>query len=345
MRKQTLPWDHIVHQNYYSSGREGLLHLIQHREQRAQQLRVLLPAYAPEGIVDPFIKSDWDIKFYKVDDELQPDIPHIRNLIRGYDYDMCVAIHFFHTRARLDELKLITDENSILLIEDFSHSITNSFILVGDIGLGSLTKTLDLADGALLISRTPQHLPNLNKSNRSNWLFLIATHTCFLMASISFNGFKVTRVLNTLFQVFFKPYDRLMEKYHEINKISIISKYLLPRQNFEKISKQQQNNNKIYQTILHNYTVPTEYVQSVDFGFMILTPHRNRLREALAKLDVETTVLTNRWDYRFMMDEHSVIESAKYILDNHIILPNRDIGSHTVTKLAHQILQILKNME
>ena len=46
-----------------------------------------------------------------------------------------------------------------------------------------------------------------------------------------------------------------------------------------------------------------------------------------------------------MMDEHSVIESAKYILDNHIILPNRDIGSHTVTKLAHQILQILKNME
>jgi hypothetical protein len=75
-----------------------------------------------------------------------------------------------------------------------------------------------------------------------------------------------------------------MATFQRINKISIISRYLLSRQNFKGISRQQWLDNQIYAKIFDDYTVPSDNTQSVDFGFVVFTSNCNKLQEALESL-------------------------------------------------------------
>ncbi|MBD3422680.1 MAG: hypothetical protein GF398_21405 [Chitinivibrionales bacterium] len=143
-------------QFFYPTLRQGLYQYFKDESYRS----ILLPDYCPQGLFDPFKRLGYDIYFYHVDLSLSLNKEELAETIERTKPDIFVYIHYFglymkHNVALLKELL----PESTLFIEDFAHTLpTSTTVYTGDLCLFSFTKSLGVAQGALLWFNNEKYL-------------------------------------------------------------------------------------------------------------------------------------------------------------------------------------------
>ncbi len=141
-----------------ATGRSAFLHLIK-RLPRQHAKTVLLPCYVAEGVIKPFLKSEFTILFYRLRADLTPIAADIAELLdQTSDFAVVVLVHFFGFPARSVELDAVLKCHCPIVVEDFAHAPfarTASGQPAAEntqVALFSLNKFLPVTDGAILCS-------------------------------------------------------------------------------------------------------------------------------------------------------------------------------------------------
>lgn len=131
-----------------ATGRSCIAHLIKVLKPPV----VLMPSYVPEGIIVPFQRADIPIKFYRLNNGLEPDEVHL--LGEMSPGALVIIIHYFGYFVRTDRIRKIVDNFNGVLFEDCAHALTGAAAQAtnADIALWSLNKFLPVPDGAILRS-------------------------------------------------------------------------------------------------------------------------------------------------------------------------------------------------
>lgn len=124
---------------------------------RPEATNVVLPAYLPPGIVEPFREAGLEPRFYGCNRELRPDMSRIGELLDA-DTLAAMVVHYFGQPQSRDDIRAITDrcaEHGAYTIDDNAHSSLSTLDgrllgTFGDIGITSLRKLLAIPNGAAL---------------------------------------------------------------------------------------------------------------------------------------------------------------------------------------------------
>lgn len=138
---------------YTHKGRCGLGLLCKHWQLKAGD-EILVPAYNCGSEIDPFLKYDLYVKFYRVDRKANIDVSDIKQRITNRTKVIYVT-HYFGWPQTLRGLSEICSENNIYLVEDCALSLFSSpsddpIGFLGDAAIYSLPKTLPVPDGGVL---------------------------------------------------------------------------------------------------------------------------------------------------------------------------------------------------
>lgn len=126
-------------------------------DRRSAATNVVLPAYLPYGIVEPFREAGLEPRFYGCDRALRPDVDQIEELLDA-DSLAVMFVHYFGQSQPREEIATIRElcaEYDAYTIDDNAHSALSTLDgqllgTFGDIGITSLRKTLPIPNGAAL---------------------------------------------------------------------------------------------------------------------------------------------------------------------------------------------------
>lgn len=143
LRSSQRNWTSELHT---ATGRSAIAHLINILKPRT----VMMPAYVPEGVRDPFLRAGVQIKYYKLRDDLRPDLDHVLKMITKEC--IFVLIHYFGYLTETGALREIVSGVGGTLFEDCAQAL---FAKAddADVALWSYNKFLPVVDGAVLKSR------------------------------------------------------------------------------------------------------------------------------------------------------------------------------------------------
>lgn len=135
--------------------------------QQGRTNTVLLPAYHCPALVEPFLWSGYQVKFYPVKTDLTVDLTLFQSLLTP-DVTHCLLVRFFGFKQNIEQLIALGSAANKVIIEDCAHAL-NDFIT----GLQqpdpriaaritSINKMLPTIDGGLLYMHDqptlqPQH--------------------------------------------------------------------------------------------------------------------------------------------------------------------------------------------
>lgn len=118
---------------------------------------VVLPAYLPYGIVEPFREAGLEPRFYGCDRTLRPDTIRISELLDTASLAVMFVQYFGQPQSREDiaTIRELSVEHNAYVIDDNAHSALSTLDgqllgTFGDIGITSLRKTLPIPNGAAL---------------------------------------------------------------------------------------------------------------------------------------------------------------------------------------------------
>jgi dTDP-4-amino-4,6-dideoxygalactose transaminase len=118
--------------------------------------RILVPAYACGSEVDALAKAGLVLDFFRLLPDLRADIDHIEELARR-PFRAIYLTHYFGFPQQASTILALARRHGAFLIEDNALGLysadENGWPLggVGDIGIFSLTKTLPVPDGGVLV--------------------------------------------------------------------------------------------------------------------------------------------------------------------------------------------------
>ncbi|RKD97337.1 DegT/DnrJ/EryC1/StrS family aminotransferase [Halopiger aswanensis] len=138
---------------YYGSGkvalRDGLAGLVESGQ------NVLIPAYLPDAVAEPFRDLDLEPRYYRVRPSFAPDFADLEARIDDETAAVMSVNYFGFPQPGLEEVAALVDERGCYHIDDNAHapiSVANGRLLGtdGDIGVTSLWKLLPIPNGAVL---------------------------------------------------------------------------------------------------------------------------------------------------------------------------------------------------
>ncbi|WP_306058965.1 DegT/DnrJ/EryC1/StrS family aminotransferase [Natronococcus wangiae] len=138
---------------YYGSGKAALRDGLASIAEPGQN--VLVPAYLPDAVVEPFCELGLEPRRYRIKETLAPDLADVERRIDADTVAVMSVNYFGFPQPGLDELTALIDEHGCYHIDDNAHaplSVVDGTLLGtrGDLGITSLRKLLPIPDGALL---------------------------------------------------------------------------------------------------------------------------------------------------------------------------------------------------
>lgn len=158
--------------NFYqfNAAREALAEII---NILGADKKILIPAFIGysvregSGIFDPIRKSGINYEFYKMDDQLNIDVPLLSEKIKKNPGSIVLLVHYWgFVDPACAEIKHVAVQNECAIVEDFAHGLFTFFknpIVDFDYGFFSLHKMFPYEDGGVLISKKSLH--HLNAYN------------------------------------------------------------------------------------------------------------------------------------------------------------------------------------
>jgi len=278
---------------------------------------ILLPTFACEEIYAPFIDASLKIFYYRVNEDLTPDLSHIREIKNNGKAVLIINYFgFLQPEYVYNQCK----DWGLIVIEDGSHSfLSKDSGKHGDYYFASMRKLLPLLDGAILKKKDGSGFKN-------------ATHKC----SLPLLKFRLFRALAQLIKHSEVRRPREMKHWlvhemfskaeKEIRRISFsatmskLSINILTQLELELISDARRRNYKVLGRRLGEFTdfVPVfknlpEYV--VPYGFPVFSEKRSLWVKALDKLKIQVALL---WDLSRAVPDDVLLDN--YMLYRQIML-------------------------
>ena len=196
----------------------------------------------------PFLKANYEISYYNINDNLEPQIFEEQIDKIGVFFHM--GYFGFHTNQNLDELIYKLKAKSVIIIEDVTHSLFSNFkrVYSNDFVIGSVRKWMWIPSGGFLASTEKE------KSK----VDLDAPPEKFI--SLRIEGLKkkssymqnLDKTLKEEFLTSFSEAEKLLDENLENYKIDIFSLKLINTLNEKEMIKSRQNNFKYLQDNLEN---------------------------------------------------------------------------------------------
>lgn len=128
---------------------------------------ILVPAYNCGSEIDPFLRYNLKVIFYRVDRNANIDIEDIRRRVTNRTKVIYVT-HYFGWPHKIEELSDYCRKNKINLIEDcalslFSNPVDFPIGVLGDAAIYSFPKTLPVPDGGALVVGNDIQLSEISK--------------------------------------------------------------------------------------------------------------------------------------------------------------------------------------
>ncbi|NGM71542.1 DegT/DnrJ/EryC1/StrS aminotransferase family protein [Natronolimnobius sp. AArcel1] len=152
---------------FYGAGkvalRDGLAGLVEPGQ------NVLLPAYLPDAVVEPFQELGLEPRYYRVEPSFAPDLADVEQRIDANTAAVMSVNYFGFPQPGLEELQQLIEDYNCYHIDDNAHaplSIDNGTLLGtrGHIGITSLWKLLPVPNGAVLFHNDAETIENFQPS-------------------------------------------------------------------------------------------------------------------------------------------------------------------------------------
>jgi dTDP-4-amino-4,6-dideoxygalactose transaminase len=289
-KKELLPYPFTAPNIFFLNlGRNCIYHAIDLLGLQAGDT-VLLPAYLDHTVIEPFLVKNINIKFYRINKDLEVDFEDIASKIDKHTKALLV-INYFGFPQPLQKLKEFCEDYNIYLIEDNSHGflskIDDKYLgSFGDIGIFSIRKTLPLPDGGVLVINNAS-LPKFNiQLSQPNKLYTFWNIIDLLwrgfQSKCDFEIYPVGVVLDIVVHLLGKTYN-----YSNLS-MSKLSLKIIETTDFKNIYEQRRANFKfISEKIKGLKGVKPIYKQLPEgvcpWGFPILINNRNMIRRYLKR--------------------------------------------------------------
>jgi dTDP-4-amino-4,6-dideoxygalactose transaminase len=147
------------------SARTAMLFILQARR-RADTRGILLPSYIGlsktegSGVFDPVRASAIDYAFYRVDQQLRPDLTALEEQLRSGAFQLAFLIHYFGLpQVDVEQFVALCRRYDVLVIEDCAHTLLGGLEGVrlgsyGDYAIFSIHKSIATMDGGFFLDNT-----------------------------------------------------------------------------------------------------------------------------------------------------------------------------------------------
>lgn len=147
-------------QAFFSSGRGALRSLLRHIDGK----RALLPENICQSVIHAFELEGYEVSFYCISSRNTIDIVSLKPMLMETDVFLLMQYFGFLQNPSIGkEIQIACEKNSVVIIEDTTHSIFSSPITVGHYAIASLRKWFGLPDGAVVYS-SDRAVSDLNSS-------------------------------------------------------------------------------------------------------------------------------------------------------------------------------------
>ncbi|MCR5688380.1 MAG: hypothetical protein K6G58_10215, partial [Lachnospiraceae bacterium] len=146
---------------FYDSGRSAFAAALDAAKKNSPDgsKRCLLPIYTCDTVILPFEEKGWDISYYHVNLELEPDADEIMKLTE----QVKPSAVLFHTYYGMDTLDKMAEcirslrERGVTVMEDMTQSVfmTGKAVERSDYVVGSLRKWMEIPDGGFSAAALP----------------------------------------------------------------------------------------------------------------------------------------------------------------------------------------------
>lgn len=355
-------------QHFFLTGRSAIYQLIVALG-LSENDTVLLPAYVPEGVIDPFIVKGVRVSFYPTDRRLLADPDDIRRMLAvDESIKTLIIIHPMGFLQPIDAINDICDEKGVCLIEDNAQGLFSSYSdgefvgSKGDVSLFSLNKFLPVPDGAILLINNPAislisagtcHgvtgvADRKDKADFKSWLaqgcYLFHLYTNYLVHR-SRNNFHAWTFLKTSSN-FYEKYYRLIRYDFRPKAMSALAKRILSAIDLEQVALRRSVNCRyVYQNLDSRYfrLVFDRFPDNVvPLALPAFAPEgkRSQVIEAARRQGVYLSTLVEKWNHIPPRDHEKFKEEIHY-LENHVLIPINEFL--TLQEMKH-LVGVLNNI-
>lgn len=320
-----------------ATGRSALFHLIS-RLPVGHGKTVLLPCYVAEGVIQPFRAAGFDVRFYRLGADLQPDEGDVADLLSDAPVQVVfMLIHYFGYPSASRTLLAMLRQAAALVVSDCAHApLTRTEIgmplgEIGDIALYSLNKFIPVCDGAILSSMTPRvdvaldeaALPTLPAPTVKAYARHLQACRLLFDAPSSARAAEYLDMISSAYEEYYKfincdlsPRRQGVESYHIEARFPFCEAAKVRRRHGARVTQALAGNPLI------RPLWPTLPVQVVPFGIPVTVADQRRddVQRRLFEDGVLASTLVDKWDFVPRQREgHFAVELS--FLRDHLLLP------------------------
>jgi len=309
------------HSVFLASGRDAIHWIIQSlRLPRGSQ--ILLPAYLCEDVVKPFLGKGMNVRFYRVDENLQADFADLVSKLSP-EVRVLIYIHYFGFPQQLPPAIIESVGPETILVEDSSHAILSCLDYLpvrGDFRFASYRKLLPIPNGGI-VSWDDERLQIVAPVTTSLSMSYMGSLSCRCLGmALKALWLKTPRIYpKNLFRQLFSWSTTLLDVYPKPASMSLISRYLLRRLDLQRIIKTRRSNFQFLLDSLNCSTDPRPLYTSLPdgvcpLGFPLLVDDRDGLARHLIKHRVYSPI---HWELPEAVDKNEFHEA--WTISDHIL--------------------------
>lgn len=260
---------------YFDSGRSATKYLLE----SIKHEYTAVPDYLCESIFDCF--TDCNVIHYHINGTLDAvdldKIPWDR-------LDVFYLLHYFGSLQNQEVLKYILEkkrEFGFIVIEDTTHSLFTSPLIVGDYGVCSLRKWFPIPDGGVLYSKKSLNQDSYSKLARKQSDRIEG----MVLKSLYLKG--VIKEKDAFRKIFIETENQL-DSQEQVFRLSTVSEYILHCVNVEDVILRRKQNHAVLRNAIGDILpeVQTRNLDGIPFIYVTRTENRDALRSYLIKNEV-----------------------------------------------------------
>jgi perosamine synthetase len=314
-------------------GLEGIIDLLS----TGNKTIVLLPVFIAEGIIRPFINKKIKIVYYKLKEDLSPDILDIERQIssnRGIGF--LVVVHYFGFAYDFTKIRIICSDNKIYLFEDCVHALFSKnrneeyLGMTGDISFFSFPKILPVPDGAGFFINNPE-LVNIRSEltfrNAIPGAIIKNLHLIYLLLKkleVKLQYSLLYQLMNLSSKGIYGLYYYLLNHSRGPQRISNMTLKILKNINYDElISKRKVHIKDIYECLKESKKINlfSNYdPYAVLTGVPVLSDNSSHLISILKKNNIECLTYRKKWFF-ISPDMHSEFRAETDFYNKHFLFP------------------------
>ena len=145
------------------SGRYSLYKIVSIIKKNTTSIKnIYLPSFICKEVISSLSSFDLNILFYKLNDDLSPDIDFLKNNLKRKS--ILLIVNYFGVLSSWSTINEIKNEYELITIEDNCHSLNekNGVGSYGDYSFNSLRKIIPLLSGSEININTTDIIPEAN---------------------------------------------------------------------------------------------------------------------------------------------------------------------------------------